>query len=75
MCGWRDAKQLEPPKAAPPPSQRSAAFCQLVRIVGRPFRYGSDRISVLLLSTKWVRQTLISATICTACAPKLAVYC
>jgi len=36
MCGWRDAKQLEPPKAAPPPSQRSAAFCQLVSVVSRP---------------------------------------
>ena len=36
MCGWRDAKQLEPPKAAPPPSLRSAAFCQLVSVVS-PF--------------------------------------
>jgi len=38
MCGWRDAKLLEPPKAAPPPSQRSAAFCQLVSVVRPHFR-------------------------------------
>jgi hypothetical protein len=37
MCGYHAAVQLEPPKAAPPPGQRSGGFCQLVRVVRRFF--------------------------------------
>jgi len=37
----------EPPKAAPPPGQRTGGFCQLVRAVGRRLRYVESKSPLL----------------------------